>query len=111
MYGTTQSEDFLLLIFDVDRPASQIDEDFMARYQMSYGFNPDGTKDENPVKYDDNEDALEHEIEEEAKRKLAEEKKKKEKQPASALNQVLFLEYIINWLIIRIIIFVHCINK
>lgn len=53
----------------------------MAKYQMSYGFKPDGTKDENPVKYDDDEEDLEYEREEEAKR-IEEEKKKKEKRPA-----------------------------
>ena len=28
----------------------------MATYQLSYGFNPDGTKNENPLKFDDDED-------------------------------------------------------
>ena len=51
----------------------------MARYQMTYGFKPDGTKDENPVKYDDEEEDEQQEMEKikELERKKLEEKKKK----------------------------------
>ena len=43
----------------------------MAQYQMSYGFKPDGTKDENPVKYDDDDDDdfIEPVVEEKQKKK------------------------------------------
>lgn len=44
----------------------------MATYQLSYGFNPDGTKNENPLKFDD-------EKEEEEARRLAEMEKQKAK--------------------------------
>lgn len=48
----------------------------MATYQLSYGFNPDGTKNENPLKFDDEE--------EEEERAKAEELKKKQEQEAAA---------------------------
>ena len=48
----------------------QLDEDFMATYQLSYGFNPDGTVNENPLKFDD-------EKEEEEEARAAEELKQK----------------------------------
>lgn len=47
----------------------------MATYQLSYGFNPDGTKNENPLKFDDEKE--EEEIARQAKEE--EEMKKKEK--------------------------------
>lgn len=53
----------------------------MATYQLSYGFNPDGTKNENPLKFDD-------EIEEEEEEAKAEElKKKMEKEKAKAAKK------------------------
>lgn len=50
----------------------------MATYQLSYGFNPDGTKNENPLKFDDEKE----EEEEEEARRLAEIESQKEKEKA-----------------------------
>lgn len=62
----------------------QLDEDFMATYQLSYGFNPDGTVNENPLKFDDeNEEEEEAKAAEELKRKLENEKVKAAKKKAS----------------------------
>ncbi|XP_018006860.1 HIV Tat-specific factor 1 homolog [Hyalella azteca] len=61
----------------------KLDDTFMATYQMSYGFNPDGSKNENPVKYDDDEEDDMQEIAKETlKKKKEEEKKKSDKKPA-----------------------------
>lgn len=53
----------------------------MATYQMSYGFNPDGTKNENPLKFDD-----EKEEEEEAA-KAAKLKEKLDKEAAKTTKK------------------------
>lgn len=45
----------------------KLDEEFMTTYQLSYGFNPDGTKNENPLKFDDSEEEEEEVKKEEPK--------------------------------------------
>lgn len=63
--GTTYTKvdpvDNVVYEWDTQRRAwfPKLDEDFMATYQLSYGFNPDGTKNENPLKFDDEEEAEE----------------------------------------------------
>lgn len=53
----------------------------MATYQLSYGFNPDGTKNENPLKFDDERE------EEEEEARAAELKKKLEKETSKATKK------------------------
>ncbi|XP_076048068.1 RRM1_TatSF1_like and RRM2_TatSF1_like domain-containing protein barc [Oratosquilla oratoria] len=82
MYTKRDPHDNTIYEWDVNRRAwfPKLDEDFMASYQMSYGFNPDGTKNENPVKYDDDEDDEEPPEDEEIKNKS---KKMPTKKPAA----------------------------
>uniref|UniRef100_A0A0P4WFG7 17S U2 SnRNP complex component HTATSF1 n=1 Tax=Scylla olivacea TaxID=85551 RepID=A0A0P4WFG7_SCYOL len=81
--GTTYTKvdpvDKVVYEWDTERRAwfPKLDEDFMATYQLSYGFNPDGTVNENPLKFDDeNEEEEEIKAAEELKRKLENEKAK-----------------------------------
>nr|XP_045626344.1 HIV Tat-specific factor 1 homolog [Procambarus clarkii]XP_045626345.1 HIV Tat-specific factor 1 homolog [Procambarus clarkii]XP_045626346.1 HIV Tat-specific factor 1 homolog [Procambarus clarkii]XP_045626347.1 HIV Tat-specific factor 1 homolog [Procambarus clarkii]XP_045626348.1 HIV Tat-specific factor 1 homolog [Procambarus clarkii] len=80
MYTKLDPSDNMMYEWDANRRAwfPKVDEDFMATYQLSYGFNPDGTKNLNPLKFDDGE-------EEAAAARLAEEEEKKAK---AKLNQV-----------------------
>ncbi|KAF2361046.1 RNA recognition motif domain [Trinorchestia longiramus] len=81
-----RDKDGMMYDWDKHRRAwfPKLDETFMAKYQMSYGFNPDGSKNLNPVKYDDDEeeDDIEEQTREMENKKKEEEKKKKEKKPA-----------------------------
>ncbi|XP_071518003.1 17S U2 SnRNP complex component HTATSF1-like isoform X2 [Panulirus ornatus] len=74
-YTKLDPSDSMMYEWDANRRAwfPKVDEDFMATYQLSYGFNPDGTKNENPLKFDDEEE------EEEAARRAKEEEEKKKK--------------------------------
>ncbi|KAK4299036.1 hypothetical protein Pmani_028655 [Petrolisthes manimaculis] len=84
-YTKSDPSDKMEYEWDVNRRAwfPKVDEDFMATYQLSYGFNPDGTKNENPLKFDDGEEELEEERrrEEEEKKKLEEKGKQTKKKP------------------------------
>lgn len=57
-YTKKDPSDGMTYEWDVSKRAwfPKLDEDFMATYQLSYGFNPDGTKNENPLKFDDDEE-------------------------------------------------------
>lgn len=52
----------------------------MATYQLSYGFNPDGTKNENPLKFDDDVDDEDEEKKDKKKKKQTKDAKDSEKQ-------------------------------
>ncbi|XP_042217715.1 HIV Tat-specific factor 1 homolog isoform X2 [Homarus americanus] len=73
-YTKRDPSDNVMYEWDANRRAwfPKFDEDFMAMYQLSYGFNPDGTKDLNPLKFDDEKE------EAEAARIAEEEERKKE---------------------------------
>ncbi|XP_064109293.1 17S U2 SnRNP complex component HTATSF1-like [Macrobrachium nipponense] len=77
VYTKRDPTDNMVYEWDTTRRAwfPKLDEDFMATYQLSYGFNPDGTKNENPLKFDDGE----KEADEAEAEKLAKEEKKKAK--------------------------------
>ena len=77
------SYDLLIILFFM-----KLDEDFMATYQLSYGFNPDGTKNENPLKFDDDE---EDDLEEQKKK---ENKAKKKNEGKKAGNNIIFFNNI-----------------
>lgn len=66
----------------------QLDEDFMATYQLSYGFNPDGTKNENPLKFDDEEEKEAARLAEEEEKKKAEKLKEVKKKPSKTVVHV-----------------------
>merc|ERR1711874_545518 len=69
-YTKKDPSDGMMYEWDVSKRAwfPKLDEDFMATYQLSYGFNPDGTKNENPLKFDDDEEE-EEVVEEKPKEK------------------------------------------
>lgn len=72
----------------------QVDEDFMATYQLSYGFNPDGTKNENPLKFDDDEEELEEaRRKEEEEKKLQEKGKQTKKKPSKYILYFMFIDF------------------
>ncbi|XP_068202166.1 17S U2 SnRNP complex component HTATSF1 [Palaemon carinicauda] len=75
VYTKRDPSDNMVYEWDTTRRAwfPKLDEDFMATYQLSYGFNPDGTKNENPLKFDD---GLQEAEAAEAERIEKEEKKK-----------------------------------
>ncbi|KAK8753341.1 hypothetical protein OTU49_003977, partial [Cherax quadricarinatus] len=77
-YTKLDPSDKMMYEWDANRRAwfPKVDEDFMATYQLSYGFNPDGTKNLNPLKFDD-------EAEEAAARLDEEEENKKAKAKAN----------------------------
>jgi len=70
-YTKKDPSDGMMYEWDASKRAwfPKLDEDFMATYQLSYGFNPDGTKNENPLKFDDEEDDEEEVKPEEPKEK------------------------------------------
>lgn len=67
----------------------------MATYQLSYGFNPDGTKNENPLKFDDDEEELEEarRKEEEEKKKLQEKVKQTKKKPSTYIRHYMIINF------------------
>ncbi|CAL4214669.1 unnamed protein product, partial [Meganyctiphanes norvegica] len=75
-YTKKDPSDGMMYEWEVSKRAwfPKLDEDFMAIYQLSYGFNPDGTKNENPLKFDDDE-----EEEEEVEPEQPKEKEKNKK--------------------------------
>jgi len=82
-YVKTDPQDGMVYEWEAKRRAwfPKLDDQFMASYQLSYGFHADGTRDLNPVRYDDDEETMEEEEErkreEEAKKKQEKEKQKK----------------------------------
>ena len=66
----------------------------MATYQLSYGFNPDGTKNENPLKFDDDIEAEEEaKAAEELKLKLEKEAAAKVKKKSSKYSLPIIVKY------------------
>ena len=83
----------LYILSDFDY-LTQLDEDFMATYQLSYGFNPDGTKNENPLKFDDDIEAEEEaKAAEELKLKLEKEAAAKVKKKSSKYSLPIIVKY------------------
>lgn len=77
-YTKVDPSDNMMYEWDAQRRAwfPKLDEDFMATYQLSYGFNPDGTKNENPLKFDDENEEEEEAKAEELKQKMEQENAK-----------------------------------
>ncbi|XP_063591125.1 17S U2 SnRNP complex component HTATSF1-like [Penaeus indicus] len=82
-YTKRDPSDNMVYEWDVNRRAwfPKLDEDFMATYQLSYGFNPDGTKNENPLKFDDEEEKEAARLAEEEEKRKAEKMKEGKKKP------------------------------
>ena len=71
----------------------------MATYQLSYGFKPDGTKDENPLKFDDDE---EEEMEvDEPKEKVSKKEQSEKKKPGENLIYFILPLHFMNKFILR----------
>ncbi|RXG69191.1 HIV Tat-specific factor 1-like protein [Armadillidium vulgare] len=81
-YTKHDSADDMTYEWDPARKAwfPKLDDDFMATYQLSYGFNPDGTKNENPLKFDDDVDDEDEEKKDKQKKKQPKDAKDSEKQ-------------------------------